>query len=375
MAKAQALQANDHLTEALPLFQALYERDSESFDDKKTNGLALAKHLRLMGGADNLKAALEIYTRLRTLAAGGQANVPCDDRDIELALAQHLQFMDGMANLRAALEIYTRLRTNGTEGLLATIIGLRSSLLRQAPDNPGIHSPPGPGSYHPPHELEGFSVPSGRDIDECFSQLITNPQRVLARTEALLTKYSGRPSCYVRVVQLRARALLHLNDFDGCIEYVNSLPPAFRNNKGVIKAKAQALQAKGRLIEALPLFQLLYERFSTSLGAMKTNGLVLGKHLQLMGGTENLRRALDIYTRLRTQATRGQMNIPSDDIEIELALGKHLQLMGGMNNLRRALDIYTRLRTRAAGGMVNAPCNNEEIEQGIATILIDMGER
>ena len=40
-----------------------------------------------MGGSHNLEQALAIYTRLRTQAAGGRANTPCDDKDIELTLA------------------------------------------------------------------------------------------------------------------------------------------------------------------------------------------------------------------------------------------------------------------------------------------------
>jgi len=40
-----------------------------------------------MGGADNLDQALAIFTRLRTGAAGGKVNTPCNDKEIELALA------------------------------------------------------------------------------------------------------------------------------------------------------------------------------------------------------------------------------------------------------------------------------------------------
>ncbi|MTI11671.1 hypothetical protein, partial [Sansalvadorimonas verongulae] len=61
-----------------------------------------------------------------------------------------------------------------------------------------------------------------------------------------------------------------------------------------------------------------------------------------MGGTENLKAALDIFTRLRTLATGGRANIPCDDKEVELALGKLLQAMGGTDNLKTALDIFTR---------------------------------
>ncbi len=40
-----------------------------------------------MGGTANLERALAIFTRLRTRAAGGRENTPCDDKEIELALA------------------------------------------------------------------------------------------------------------------------------------------------------------------------------------------------------------------------------------------------------------------------------------------------
>ncbi|WP_196220994.1 hypothetical protein, partial [Sansalvadorimonas verongulae] len=65
-----------------------------------------------------------------------------------------------------------------------------------------------------------------------------------------------------------------------------------------------------------------------------------------MGGTDNLKMALDIYTGLRTQAAGGQANTPCDDKEIEITLGIYLQTLGGIGNLQKALDIFTRLRTR-----------------------------
>ncbi|MTI11653.1 hypothetical protein, partial [Sansalvadorimonas verongulae] len=113
-------------------------------------------------------------------------------------------------------------------------------------------------------------------------------------------------------------------------------------------AKGRALQAKGHLTEALPLFESLYEKYSASSNDKKTNGLALGRQLQLMGGTDNLITAWDIFTRLRTRAARGQVNTPCHDREIELALGRHLQIIGGVNNLRAAWDIFTQLRTQAA---------------------------
>ncbi|WP_196221113.1 hypothetical protein, partial [Sansalvadorimonas verongulae] len=81
--------------------------------------------------------------------------------------------------------------------------------------------------------------------------------------------------------------------------------------------------------------------------------------------------ALDIYTRLRTQAA-GQPNTPCDDKEIELTLARHFQLMGDKDSQQQALDIFTRLRTRAAG-KPNIPCDDKDIELGIAAIHVDTG--
>ncbi|WP_196220960.1 PTS transporter subunit EIIB, partial [Sansalvadorimonas verongulae] len=74
--------------EALPLFQQLYEKYSGSFTDEKNNGLALGRLLQAVGGTGNLKTALNIFTRLRTRAAGGKANTPCENKDIELTLGR-----------------------------------------------------------------------------------------------------------------------------------------------------------------------------------------------------------------------------------------------------------------------------------------------
>ncbi|MTI11643.1 hypothetical protein, partial [Sansalvadorimonas verongulae] len=93
-----------------------------------------------------------------------------------------------------------------------------------------------------------------------------------------------------------------------------------------------------------------------------------------MGGADNLKTALDIYTRLRTRAAGGKVNTPCDDKEIELALGRYLQIIGDMDSLKAARDIYTLLRSRAAGGQVNTPCGDKDIELGLASIFIDMGE-
>ncbi|WP_196221222.1 hypothetical protein, partial [Sansalvadorimonas verongulae] len=92
--------------------------------------LALGRHLEAMGRADTLKAALDIFTRLRTRAAGwarlrtraagGRVNTPCDDKDIELTLGRYLQTIGGKGSLEVALEIFTRLRTRAAGGRVNT---------------------------------------------------------------------------------------------------------------------------------------------------------------------------------------------------------------------------------------------------------------
>ncbi|MTI12024.1 hypothetical protein E1189_03010 [Sansalvadorimonas verongulae] len=68
-----------------------------------------------------------------------------------------------------------------------------------------------------------------------------------------------------------------------------------------------------------------------------------------------MKKALEIFTQLRTLAARGQVNTPCNDKEVELALGRLLEAMGGSENMKKALHIYTRLRTRAAWGPGCAP--------------------
>ncbi|WP_196220785.1 hypothetical protein, partial [Sansalvadorimonas verongulae] len=83
-------------------------------------------------------------------------------------------------------------------------------------------------------------------------------------------------------------------------------------------------------------------------------------HLQIMGGTDNLRAAWEIFTQLRIRAAGGRVNTPCNNKDIELALGRLLQAMGGTDNLKAARDIFTRLRTRTAGGRVNTPCDDKD---------------
>ena len=110
LTKARALQAKGCCHEALPLFQRLYSKYKASYKDHKAHGLALGRHLQLMGGENSLEKALAIFTQLRTRTAGGGVHRACDDKDIELALGRLLQELGGADNLQRALAIYTRLR-------------------------------------------------------------------------------------------------------------------------------------------------------------------------------------------------------------------------------------------------------------------------
>ncbi|MTI14089.1 hypothetical protein E1189_13855 [Sansalvadorimonas verongulae] len=175
-------------------------------------------------------------------------------------------------------------------------------------------------------------------------------------------------------------------------------------------AKAQALQANGHFTEALALFRSIYTRYSESFDEKKTSGLALCRHLQLMGGTDDMRTALDIYTWLhthmrndieielalgkhiqlmgstdnliaaldtftqqRTEAAEGRTRPPRNSTEVGLARCRHLQLMGGTENLKMALRVYEELRTDTNGGRIHAPSPDTRVELGIATTLIGMG--
>jgi len=210
-------------------------------------------------------------------------------------------------------------------------------------------------------------------LAEPFRYLKTHPQRALDAAEVLLDRYSEQSSTYTHVVQLKARALLNLNKADDCIALINSLGPGIRAGKGVLMCKARALQAKGCLHEALLIFQHLYATHRGNARTDKTQGLALGRALEMKGGADNLEQALAIYTQLRTRVAGGKVNSPCDDKDIEVTLGRLLQRMGGTDNLQKALAIYTRLRMRAAGGRPNTPCNDKDIELTLCRHLQFLG--
>ena len=102
--------------------------------------------------------------------------------------------------------------------------------------------------------------------------------------------------------------MFQLNKIDDCIAFINSLETRVRNDKGLLMTKARALQAKGCFNEALPLFQHLYVNHQLAYKDHKAHGLGLGRLLQLMGGADNLEKALAIFTQLRTRTAAGRMN-------------------------------------------------------------------
>ncbi|WP_230459974.1 hypothetical protein, partial [Sansalvadorimonas verongulae] len=100
-------------------------------------------------------------------------------------------------------------------------------------------------SQHYPAQSHVKTYP---DIDNAFTLLKTNPKSALDEAETLFKKYEGDSQRYARVVQLKARSLFLLENFKGCIEYVESLSRGLQNNKGVMMAKGRALQARGHLM-------------------------------------------------------------------------------------------------------------------------------
>ena len=224
----------------------------------------------------------------------------------------------------------------------------------------------------PWHERSATAVLVQDEIRIAFGHLKTHPQRALDTAEVLLDRHSSQqPSLFIQVVLLKARALFNLNKMDDCIAFIDSLGTRMRSERNLLLAKARALQAKGCFNEALPFFQYLYANYRTTDKDHKTYSLSLARNLQYLGDSDNMEKALAIFTRLRTRAAGGQ-DTPCNDKDIEMSLGRHLQLMGGADNLQKALAIYTRLRTQTAG-KTNTPCNDKEIELTLGRHLQIMG--
>ena len=248
--------------------------------------------------------------------------------------------------------------------------GQRSLNQRQPQHFPGYpHSLPRPRG----HQCARRSTPDKKEIDKAFNLLRAHPEGALEIADTLLDRQGASNPVHNAVVQLKSRALLQLNRADDCIAFINALGTAIENDNSLLLTKARALQTRGCLHEALPLFRRLYESRRASYKDDKTHGLALGRNLQLMGGADNLKQAMAIYTGLRTRAAGGQPDTPCNDKTIELSLGRLLQQLGGQNNLERGLAIYTRLRRQAAGGRANTPCNDKDIELTLGRHLQVMG--
>jgi len=361
--KARALQARGCLHEALSLFQHLYENHRASNKDHKTHGLGLGRLLQHMGGADNLARALAIFTRLRRRAAGGRANTPCDDRDIELTLGRHLQLMGGPDNLQQALAIFTRLHSQTTRG-------------------------------------RGNTCADDKDIELALGRHLElmggtdNLEKALAIYTKLRTWCAGgrtNTPCDDKTIELTLGRLLqriggadNLEQASAIFSRLRTRAAAGRANtpcddKDIELTLGRHLQLMGgpdNLQKALAIFTRLRSRSAAGRVNTPCNNkeieLALGRHLQLTGGPDNLQQALAIFTRLRTRTARGRKNTPCNDKEIELALGRHLELMGGPDHLQQALAILTRLRTLTAGRQ-NTPCNDKDIELSLGRLLQLMG--
>gem|GEM_PF-3101326 len=233
-----------------------------------------------------------------------------------------------------------------------------------------------PVGQSPPHS-DGVppQPPSYADIREAFRSLRDNPEHALHRAEILLKRYRNKPSPSMQLLQLKARALLSLNKTDDCLTFIDSLEKTARNDKGLLMTRGRALQVLGHYNEALLLFQHLYAAHSKTSKDQKIHSLALGRLLQTMGGTDNLERALQLFTRLRARAAKGRENVPCRDKDIELALGRLLEAMGGAPNREKALVIYKRLHTRAARRRRRSPCASKDIELTFARLLQTMGNR
>jgi len=230
-----------------------------------------------------------------------------------------------------------------------------------------------PLSQRSPQHYPGQARAEQDAIDKAFILLRTNPGRALTAAQVLLDSKGVPPSRCAPIYHLKARALLQLGKIGDCIAFINSLETRVRNDKGFLMTKARALQTKGSFSEALPLFQHLYVNHRLGYKDHKAHALGLGRLLQLMGGADNLDKALAIFIQLRTRTAGGRVNTPCNDKDIELTLGRHLQLMGGADNMAKALDVFTRLRTWHAAGRINTPCNDKDIELTLGRHLALMG--
>ena len=212
---------------------------------------------------------------------------------------------------------------------------------------PPSHSQPGAG-YHRqgniPRIAEGFSALSAGDNDNALK---------IAKKILKTNSYLNRRN-YLRVHQLKARALLNSGRIDECLQSIEQVKPPL--DKGLLMTKGRALQAKNRLCEALLVFKDLYKNHSEKDKDKKLNYLALGVLYQRMG---EYQKALTIFKKLRTDLF-GHEDTPCDDKEIELAIGRLYQDMG---RYQEALTIFKMLRSYTdLSGHEDTPCNDKDIE-------------
>ena len=84
----------------------------------------------------------------------------------------------------------------------------------------------------------------------------------------------------IRVLILKARALFELKHYSQCLCFIHELPHKLQSEQGLCLTKGRALQALGRLPEALDIFRQLYDRYATGPKDAKIYGMALVRALQ-----------------------------------------------------------------------------------------------
>ena len=179
----------------------------------------------------------------------------------------------------------------------------------------------------------------GDAITYAFQQLKNNPCEALQIAERQLAQ-PNNPHLQLRVLALKSRALLKLQRHRQCLSFINDLPRRLQVHKELCLSKGGALQELKRPAEALDVFRRLYDQYATNPKDEKIYGLAMVRVFQNDGRPAQLREALHILKRLRRRAANNRDDTPCHDREIELALGRHLEIMGGNDNLQACL-LYT----------------------------------
>ncbi len=334
MAKGRLLQARFRLTEALLIFQDLYNRSTNE-KEVKVNGLALGRQYQDMG---QHQEALTIFKKLRTDRSGHEGT-PCNDKDIELTLGR--QYQD-MGQHQEALTTFKKLRTDrsGHEGTPCNDKYIELTLGRQYQDM-GQH------------------------------------QEALTTFKKLRTDRSGHEGtpCNDKEVELAlGRQYQYMGQHQEALTIFKKLrtdrsghegTPC--NDKEVELALGRQYQDMGQHQEALTIFKKLRTDRSGHEGTPcndKEVELALGRQYQDMGQHQE---ALTIFKKLRTDRSWHE-GTPCNDKEVELALGRQYQYMG---QHQEALTIFKKLRTDRSGHE-GTPCNDKEVELALGDIYVDL---